>query len=282
MKVIKTLKRLRNEIRRARQEGLLIGFVPTMGTLHQGHLSLMQMARKETDLLVVSIFVNPLQFGPKEDFKQYPRNPKQDAKLCKDVGVDIVFAPADEEVYSSGFDTYVDMTKLTSKLCGKSRPGHFRGVMTVVTKLFNMVEPDIAYFGQKDYQQATIIKKMVKDLNMNLKVKVLPTIREIDGLAMSSRNQYLTTSERLNASRLYQALVKSKQIIISGNKNADKICHAIISELNKIPKSKIDYVEIVDADTLEPIQKIERQKVVIAVAIYLGKTRLIDNIKICI
>lgn len=281
MKIIRTINNLKKEIRQIKRKGLLIGFVPTMGALHEGHLSLMRQAQQETDIVIISIFVNPLQFGPKEDFKSYPRNLKSDARLARTAGVDIIFAPTVKEMYQSHFDTFVDMSQLTNKLCGKSRPGHFRGVMTVVTKLFNIVEPDIAYFGQKDYQQALIIKEMVRDLNMNLKIKILPTVREPDGLAMSSRNQYLTDSQHINANRLYQALLKARQLILDGENNCGKIHKTMVSIIRSIPQSKIDYIEIVDPETLEGLKKIKQLPILIALAVYLDKTRLIDNIIIC-
>lgn len=255
----------------------MIGFVPTMGALHQGHLELMRQAKKDNDLVVISIFVNPLQFGPKEDFKRYPRNLKGDAKLAKTAGVDIIFAPTVKAMYHNT-STFVDMSNLTDKLCGQSRPGHFRGVMTVVTKLLNIVQPDVAYFGQKDFQQALIIRKMARDLDMNLEIKTLPTVREPDGLAMSSRNKYLSVPERYYAQRLYRSLLKAKELIISGEKDCRKIRDAMLAVIKTIPGSRIDYVEIADPETLKTIEKIKKGHTLIALAVYAGKTRLIDNI----
>lgn len=277
MKIITAIKDIKKEISRTRQRRLTIGFVPTMGALHQGHLALMRQAKKETDLVVISIFVNPLQFGPKEDFKRYPRNLKGDAGLARTAGADIVFAPTVKEMYHNTF-TFVDMSNLTDKLCGKSRPGHFRGVMTVVAKLFNIVQPDTAYFGQKDFQQALIIKKMAKDLNMNLEVKVRPTVREAGGLAMSSRNKYLSIMERYYANRLYRSLLKAKELILSGEKDCRKIRNAMLAIIKTIPGSRIDYVEIADPETLGSIERIKKRPVLIVLAVYVGKTRLIDNI----
>lgn len=277
MKIIATIKGIKKEISRARQKRLTIGFVPTMGALHQGHLALMQQAKKESDLVVISIFVNPLQFGPKEDFSRYPRNIKADTELARTTGVDIIFTPSVKEMYNNT-STFVDMSDLTDKLCGKSRPGHFRGVMTVVTKLFNIVQPDVAYFGQKDFQQALIIRKMAQDLNMNLEVKTLPTIREPDGLAMSSRNKYMDITQRSHAHRLYRSLLKAKELILSGEKSRKKIRNAMLAIIKTIPGNRIDYVEIADTKTLESIERVKNRPVLIALAVYAGKTRLIDNI----
>lgn len=277
MKIVSAIKSLKKEISRARRRGLTIGFVPTMGALHRGHLALMKTAKKETGLVVISIFVNPLQFGPKEDFKRYPRDLKSDAKLAQSAGVDIIFAPSVATMYKNA-GTFVDMAGLTDHLCGKSRPGHFRGVMTVVNKLFNIVQPDIAYFGQKDFQQATIIKKMVRDLDMNLQVKVQPTIREPDGLALSSRNKYLSLIERHYAHRIYQSLIKAKNLIRSGEKRPGTILKTIRTIINTIPGVRIDYAEITNPENLEKIEQIKKRPVLIALAVYVGKTRLIDNI----
>lgn len=281
MKIITTIKSLKKKIRQVKKKKLTIGFVPTMGALHKGHLSLAHQAKKETDIVIMSIFVNKLQFGPNEDFNRYPRDLDSDAKLARMIGVDIIFAPSMEEIYPSDFDTLIDMFQLTNKLCGKSRPGHFQGVITIVTKLFNLVEPDIAYFGQKDYQQALIIKKLVNDLNMNIRIKILPTTRELDGLAMSSRNQYLTDPQHISASYIYHALLKAKQLIIDGEDNCQKIYKTISSIILKIPQSRIDYIKIVDLETLDIIKRIKQHRVIIMIAIYIDKTRLIDNIFVC-
>jgi pantoate--beta-alanine ligase len=280
MKIIVSIKDLKQEIKKARSKKQSIGFIPTMGALHQGHLSLAKTAKKENDVVIMSIFVNPMQFGPKEDFKKYPRTLKQDAKLATGAGVDIIFAPDAKEMYSDDFYTFLDMKGLTDRFCGKSRPGHFKGVLTVVAKLFNIVEPDTAYFGQKDYQQATIIQRMVKDLNMNLRVMVLPTVREEDGLAMSSRNRYLTSSQRKYAYRIYQALVEARAMIQSGENDCAKIIKKMEAIIKTIPESRIDYIAIADSETLEILKKTNNHNVVILAAVFVGKTRLIDNILI--
>lgn len=277
MQIIRTIKNLRNAINRAKLKDKTIGFVPTMGALHQGHLSLMRQAVKDNDIVVVSIFVNPTQFGPKEDFKKYPRNLKQDARLCRKVGVDIIFYPDIKEMYPDNYKTYVEVYNLSDCLCGKFRPGHFRGVATVVTKLFNIVSPDIAYFGQKDAQQAIIIQKMASDLNMPLKIKIMPTVRDNDGLALSSRNVYLNPEERKDALVLSKALNLAKGLI----KASIKDTHKIIARMRKLiaakKTSKVDYISIVDLDNLKPIKKIS-DTCLIALAVWVGKTRLIDNI----
>ena len=277
MRVIRSCRQMLVYSRRMRQRKKRIGFVPTMGYLHDGHLSLIRAARRDTDIVVMSIFVNPIQFGPKEDLKRYPRDLKRDIKLAKLSGVDIIFYPTDKSMYPSDFRTYVEVSKLSSLLCGKSRPGHFRGVTTVVTKLFNIVEPDIVYFGQKDAQQAIIIKRMIRDLNMPLKIKILPIIRERDGLAMSSRNSYLNQSERVDALVLNQALKLAKSLIKRGERESGYLIKKMKTLINKKRCAKIDYVQIVDLKNLTPVRKI-RGKVLIAVAIWIGRTRLIDNL----
>jgi len=277
MRVVRSIKQMLGISKEARTQGKSIGFVPTMGALHAGHLSLIRKARKENDFVAVSIFVNPAQFGPKEDFKKYPRNLKLDAKLCKKEGVDIIFYPSAKEIYPEGYKTYVKVEDLSKVLCGSARPGHFRGVATVVTKLFNLVHPDIAYFGQKDAQQAIIIKKMVSDLNMPVKIKVMPTVREKDGLAMSSRNMYLNPRERKDAVVLSQALNLSGDLIKSGIRDSRKIVNRM-SQLIKTKKTaKVDYISIVDLESLKPLKKITGN-CLIALAVWIGKTRLIDNI----
>ncbi len=277
MKIIKNIKILKKEIAGIKKQRLVTGFVPTMGALHEGHLSLMRRARKETDRVVVSIFVNPSQFGPQEDLKKYPRPLKQDLRLAKSVGVDMVFNPSVATMYPSGFQTYIDQTNLPDHLCGSSRAGHFKGVMTVVSKLFNQVQPDSAYFGQKDYQQALIIKRMARDLDMDVKIKILPIVREKDGLAMSSRNSYLSQRERKSASCLYQALGYGKILISGGEKSAKKVIAAMRRMLQKNAKIRIDYIAVVDTETLVNIKYLGRKKVLIACAVFIGKTRLIDN-----
>jgi len=277
MRVVRSIKQMLGISKEARTQGKSIGFVPTMGALHSGHLSLIRKARKENDFVAVSIFVNPAQFGPKEDLKKYPRNLKLDAKLCKKEGVDIIFYPSAKEIYPEGYKTYVKVEDLSKVLCGSSRPGHFRGVATVVTKLFNIVHPDIAYFGQKDAQQAIIIKKMVSDLNMPVKIKVMPTVREKDGLAMSSRNMYLNPRERKDAVVLSQALNLSGDLIKSGIRDSRKIINRMSRVIRSKRAAKIDYVSIVGLDNLKPVKKISG-KCLIALAVWIGKTRLIDNI----
>jgi len=256
-----------------------IGFVPTMGALHKGHLSLIHQARKENDIVVVSIFVNPTQFGPSEDFKRYPRNLSSDSQLCRKEGVDIVFLPQAKDMYPTDYKTWVNVADLTNVLCGKYRPGHFRGVATVVTKLFNIVSPDIAYFGQKDAQQAIIIKKLASDLNMPINIKVMPTVRERDGLAMSSRNIYLKQTERKDAIILYQALNLAKDLIKQGNRNSSMIISKMRQLITQKKSAKIQYISITDLKNLKPIDRI-KDKTLIALAVYIGKTRLIDNITV--
>ncbi|MCM8784179.1 MAG: pantoate--beta-alanine ligase [Candidatus Omnitrophica bacterium] len=276
MKIVRKIKRMQNLVKDLKQKGKTIGFVPTMGYLHNGHLSLARQARKDNDFVVLSIFVNPLQFGPKEDFKRYPRDFKRDMRLAKEVGVDIIFIPQDKEMYPQDYVTYVEVERLTKKLCGRFRPGHFKGVTTVVMKLFNIVNPDVAYFGQKDAQQARIIEKMVEDLNMNIKIKILPIVREKDGLAMSSRNVYLSPQERERAVCLYEALKKAEEMVSQGIRNAEKIRREIKKVLAKKKVYRIDYIEVVDAKTLTPLNKLEG-KILIALAVWIGRTRLIDN-----
>ena len=281
MEVVKTVEEVRRRVLREKCSGKKVGFVPTMGYLHEGHLSLMKQARKETDFVVVSIYVNPIQFGPTEDFRRYPRDLERDLRLCESVGVDLVFTPTDEEMYPFGYEntsTYVEVVgKLTSTMCGASRPGHFRGVTTVVSKLFNAVLPDVAYFGQKDPQQAVVIKRMVKELLYGIEIKVMPIVREPDGLAMSSRNTYLNPQERKKALGLYRSLLKAREMLEMGEKNTVRI----IDEMKKVLHDHgvmIDYIVAVDPYTLEDIERIkENKKVMFAVAGVVGSTRLIDN-----
>lgn len=279
MKIIQSLKEMSSISKKVRLSRKTIGFVPTMGALHKGHLSLIRKARQENDTVVVSIFVNPIQFGPQEDFKQYPRPIKQDIYLCRKVGVDFIFYPKANSIYPQGFKTYVTTEELSSVLCGKFRPGHFRAVTTVVTKLFNIVQPDIAYFGQKDAQQAIIISKMVRDLNIPLKIKIMPTIRESDGLAMSSRNIYLNQSERKDACVLYQVLGLAKSLIRQGKRNSKEIIQKMKRLIAQKKSAKIQYISIVDLNELKPMDRI-KDKVLIALAVWIGKTRLIDNLMV--
>ena len=258
-------------------ENKSIGFVPTMGFLHEGHLSLIRRSVQDNDVAVVSIFVNPTQFGPNEDFASYPRDLERDLTLLENEKVDCVFTPDIEEMYPRDFSTYVCEERLSQHLCGASRPGHFRGVCTVVTKLFNIIRPDRAYFGQKDAQQAIVIKKMVADLNMNLEIIVVPTVRESDGLAMSSRNTYLNLKERQAATVLFKALSLARQSWQDGERDGDKIRQQMTSLIQKEPLAKIDYVSIADPDTLEELKEIDRPALA-SLAVRIGKARLIDNI----
>ena len=281
MEIIRTIPLMQSKSRQIRCEGKTIGFVPTMGYLHEGHLSLIRIARKRADVVVVSIFVNPTQFGPNEDYDRYPRDFERDRKLCEKEGVDIIFAPSVEEMYPPDDlknRTYVDIDgKMTKVLCGKYRPGHFRGVMTVVAKLFNIVQPDFAVFGQKDGQQLAVIRKMVKDLNFPIEIVAGPTVREPDGLAMSSRNEYLSPEERKVAPAIYKALVLGKTMIENGERDAKKVVAAVREFLENSGPFKVQYVEIVDADTMEILDQI-CGRVMIATAVFLGNTRLIDNV----
>ncbi len=280
MKTATTIAGLRQAVRPARQEGKTIGFVPTMGFLHAGHMSLVQRARRETDLVVVSIFVNPTQFGPNEDFEAYPRDEKRDLAMLEKAGVDLVFLPSAREMYPDGFATYVlQEGTLTETLCGKSRPGHFRGVTTIVAKLFNLVNPDRAYFGQKDAQQVAVIRRMVRDLNFDVQIVACPIVREDDGLAMSSRNTYLDQEQRRQATVLSQALWEARAAIEAGQRRADVIRELVRNRIASVPGARIDYVEVVDADDLTPLEKL-RGRVMIAVAVKIGRPRLIDNIQV--
>jgi len=274
MQVINTIAEMR-KLRRQLSEP--VGFVPTMGYFHEGHLSLVRQARKENPTVVVSIFVNPTQFGPGEDFQDYPRDLNHDLELLEREKVDIVFVPSEEEMYPRDFNSWVDVEKVTERLEGASRSGHFRGVATICAKLFNIIQPTRAYFGQKDAQQAIVIKKMVADLNMNLEIVVVPTVRESNGLAMSSRNTYLNPEERQAATVLFKALSLARELWHGGEKDADKIRHQMTSLIHKEPLAKIDYVSIADANTMEELKKIDRPAIVF-LAIRIGKTRLIDNV----
>lgn len=275
MKIVSTIEEVRAQVKEWKKEGKTIGFVPTMGYLHEGHMSLIDAAG-ENDKVVVSIFVNPMQFGPTEDLASYPRDLEHDAKLCEEHGVDLIFHPTPEEMYGDQFYSYVDMDVLTKELCGLSRPVHFRGVCTVVTKLFNIVTPDRAYFGQKDAQQLAVIKRMVKDLNMPLTITGCPIIREEDGLAKSSRNTYLSPEERKAALVLSRSIFLGKEMVEKGERNCKRILAAMTEEIEKEPLAKIDYVKIVDLDTMQQVEKIDRG-ILAAIAVYIGKTRLIDN-----
>ena len=275
MKIVSTVEEVRAQVKEWKKEGYTIGFVPTMGYLHEGHASLMDAAG-ENDNVVVSIFVNPIQFGPNEDLESYPRDLEHDAKVCEEHGVDLIFHPTPEEMYGEHFYTYVDMDVLTKELCGLSRPVHFRGVCTVVNKLFNIVTPDHAYFGEKDAQQLAIIKRMVKDLNMPLEIHGCPIIREEDGLAKSSRNTYLSEEERKAALVLSRSIFLGKEMVEKGERDAKKVVAAMTAEIEKEPLAKIDYVKVVDLETMQQVETIEHD-ILTAIAVYIGKTRLIDN-----
>ena len=274
MKIVSTIEEVRAQVKEWKKEGQSIGFVPTMGYLHEGHMSLIDAAG-ENDKVVVSIFVNPMQFGPTEDLASYPRDLEHDAKLCEEHGVDLIFHPTPEEMYGDQFYSYVDMDVLTKELCGLSRPVHFRGVCTVVTKLFNIVTPDRAYFGQKDAQQLAIIRKMVQDLNFDIEIIGCPIVREEDGLAKSSRNTYLSPEERKAALCLSKA-VKAGQEAIHAGIPAEELLGKMRAVIEAEPLAKIDYVSMVDALTMQPVEKADRS-VLVAMAVYIGKTRLIDN-----
>ena len=276
MKIVKTIKEVRAEVKQWKKEGLSVGLVPTMGFLHEGHKSLMERAVKENDRVVVSDFVNPTQFGPNEDLASYPRDLDRDAKLCESAGVTLLFNPEPEEMYYENKTTSVHMEGLTKELCGKSRPIHFDGVCSVVSKLFHIVTPDRAYFGQKDAQQLAVIKRMVRDLNFDIEIVGCPIIREEDGLAKSSRNTYLSETERKAAVILSQSLQVGKELIAQGETDAVKVKEAIVKKIETEPLARIDYVEVVDAENIVPVEKIDNNTL-IAMAVYIGKTRLIDN-----
>lgn len=271
-----TVKDVREQINKWKRQGLSIGYVPTMGYLHEGHRSLIEAARANNDKVVVSIFVNPMQFAPSEDLDSYPRDLEKDAKMCNDAGVDLIFHPEPSEMYNDGFCSYVDMNGLTTELCGKTRPTHFRGVQTVVLKFFNIIKPDRAYFGQKDAQQLAVIKRMVADLNVDVEIIGCPIIRESDGLAKSSRNTYLNPDERKAALILNKSLKLGRELIKSGETDSKAVIKAISDNINTEPLAKIDYVNVVDFSTITPVDKIGKS-VLVAIAVYIGKTRLIDN-----
>ncbi len=276
MKIVSTVEQVREEVKKWRQQGLTVGLVPTMGYLHEGHKSLIDKAVAQNDKVVVSVFVNPIQFGPTEDLATYPRDLERDAALCEDAGAALIFHPEKEDMYFDDFCTYIDMDGLTKGLCGKTRPIHFRGVCTVVGKLFNIVHPDRAYFGQKDAQQLAVVRRMVRDLNFDLEIVGCPIIREEDGLAKSSRNTYLSEEERKAAVILHKGLVKGEEMVSAGEKDVKKVLDAITEIIESEPLARIDYVEAVDFDNIETIDTIEGS-VLVAVAVYIGKTRLIDN-----
>jgi pantoate--beta-alanine ligase len=277
MKIIKQLQQMQELAEQTRTKGLKIGLVPTMGFLHQGHLSLIRLARKKADFVVVSIFVNPTQFGPGEDYQTYPRDLKRDCRLIEQSGGDVVFAPSAEEMYPKGYCTFVEVEGITRKLCGASRPTHFRGVTTVVTKLFYIVKPHFAVFGQKDAQQAIVIERLVKDLNFEIKIVVAPTVREPDGLAMSSRNRYLSEQEREDATVLYRSLQRAKSMVEAGERSASRVIVTMEKMISEKPTAQIDYIAVVDTRQLEPLEQLSGE-VLIALAVRFDRARLIDNI----
>lgn len=277
MELLPTVATVRQYVKAARQQGQSVGLVPTMGYLHEGHLTLARVAKEQNDVVIMSIFVNPTQFGPQEDLERYPRDLERDQELAAATGVDAIFAPAVAEMYPPGYATYVQVEGLTEVLCGTSRPGHFRGVATVVSKLFNIVQPDRAYFGLKDYQQALVIKRMVRDLNFPLEIITVPTVREADGLALSSRNKYLTPAQRQSARALYQALKIGAALIRSGERRSEAVREAMAAEILSRPETRIDYIAVNNAETLEPLTTI-KGRILLALAVWVGNTRLIDNL----
>ncbi|AEF93058.1 Pantothenate synthetase [Desulfotomaculum nigrificans CO-1-SRB] len=276
MRLCKTIPELRSLLKAVRAEGKSIGLVPTMGYLHQGHLSLIREARQRCDVVVVSIFVNPTQFGPQEDFARYPRDLERDAALVAEIGGDVIFAPEATEMYPPGYSTYVEVGGVSEPLCGASRPGHFRGVATVVCKLFNIVRPDIAFFGQKDFQQVLVIRRMVQDLNMDVEIVDVPIVREPDGLALSSRNVYLSPEERKAALVLSRSLNLAREQVAQGQRDISQLKELVISRIKAEPLANIDYVEILSIPDLKPLDKLQ-DKALLALAVKFGQTRLIDN-----
>lgn len=276
MVLVKNISEIKDLVSEWKKEGKTIGLVPTMGYLHEGHESLIKKARKENDKVIVSVFVNPTQFGPNEDLESYPRNIEKDRELCESCGVDVVFNPEPFEMYKKNASTYINVEGLTEGLCGASRPIHFRGVCTVVSKLFNITMADRAYFGEKDAQQLAVVKKMVEDLNFNIDVVGCPIIREKDGLAKSSRNTYLSKEERVAALILNKSLNLALKKLKNGEASGENVINVIKGVIKEEPLAKIDYVEVVDSKTLKPVKKIENS-ILVAIAVYIGKTRLIDN-----
>ncbi|MBN1793882.1 MAG: pantoate--beta-alanine ligase [Candidatus Omnitrophica bacterium] len=280
MKVIRSITQIRRFTQGQDRRRKKIGLVPTMGFLHEGHLSLMRRARAECDIVISSIFVNPTQFGPREDFKKYPRDFRRDRQLAQACGVDVLFSPRPEDMYPAGSATSVCVEGLSSRLCGSFRPGHFRGVATVVMKFFHIIEPDRAYFGWKDAQQVLVIKRMVQDLNMPITIRALPTVREVDGLALSSRNTYLSRRQRDEAPVLYASLQRAKGMIQSGTKESRSIVGAMKRFIGEHSSARIQYIELVDMKELKPVSRIKKGMILIALAAFFGQTRLIDNIRI--
>ena len=277
MRTIRSIAEMKAVTREARARGLTVGLVPTMGFLHEGHLSLVRESKRRSDITVVSIFVNPIQFGPKEDFRQYPRDMDRDSGLLEGEGVDHLFCPEEDDMYPRGYATFAEVTGLQHKLCGLSRPIHFRGVCTVVLKLFNIVRPDLAFFGQKDAQQALIIRRMAADLDLDVSVEVRPIVREPDGLALSSRNVFLDPKERQAALVLSRSLESARGVLMKGERRAKEVIRGIGEIINKEPLARVDYIAAVDLETLEPVDRVEA-KALVALAVFIGRTRLIDNI----
>jgi len=277
MKIINSTREIQKYCNFLKTEGKTIGLVPTMGAFHEGHLSLMRQARLDNDVVVTSIFVNPTQFGPNEDYEAYPRDLESDSKMASEVGVDVIFAPMVRDMYPKDYVTFVNVEDITEKMCGAKRPGHFRGVTTVVSKLFNLVRPHNAYFGQKDAQQCAVLKRMTEDLNFDIDIIIMPTVREADGLAMSSRNKYLNSEERKSALVLTKSLALARNLIENGETNASTIYQEMLSLINDEPLANVDYISIVDSDNLGAKENI-KGSILIALAVYIGKTRLIDNI----
>lgn len=279
MKVITKIATMRKYAARAKKAGKRIGLVPTMGYLHKGHMSLVAAARRECDVVVVSIFVNPIQFGPREDLKKYPRDLARDKKLCAGSGVDVLFVPSVREMYPHGFSTFVDVRGVAAEtLCGASRPGHFRGVATVVAKLFNIVSPDVSYFGEKDAQQSVVIQKMARELGIPTRIRVMPTVREKNGLAVSSRNSYLSDEDRKKALSIRASLARARKAVLSGEHRASVVKNSVKDSLKKASGIRVDYVDIVRAEDLMPLKKLKGDLFILAAA-FVGKTRLIDNIR---
>ncbi len=281
MKRVTTAEALRDAVAPARREGNTVGLVPTMGALHDGHASLFRAARAEVGFVVATIFVNPTQFGPNEDLTRYPRPLEKDLSVCERENVDLVFTPDAALMYPPGYFTYVEVHELQDGLCGASRPGHFRGVATIVLKLFNLVQPDIAYFGQKDAQQARIIEQMVEDLDVPTAIRVCPIVREANGLALSSRNQYLDPNQRSHATVLYRSLEAARAQIAAGERDSNRIRNGLVSSIASTPGAVLDYAEIVDAKNLKPVPRIDGE-VLIALAVKFGSTRLIDNLHLSV
>ncbi|MEK9285454.1 pantoate--beta-alanine ligase [Bradyrhizobium sp. ISRA442] len=276
MQTVTTIAELRRALAKARNTDRRVGFVPTMGYLHEGHLALVAASRAQCDVTVVSIFVNPTQFGPNEDLNTYPRDFLRDEKLCRDAGVAIVFAPGAQEVYPAQFETFVEPGELAKPLCGAFRPGHFRGVATVVCKLFNMVQPDVAFFGQKDFQQCAVVRRMAIDLNLPIEIVTVPTVREADGLAMSSRNRYLNKEKRRQAVAISRALLAAESAFKAGERDVEKLVTISRRHLNEV--DRVQYVELIDADTLKAVASPLTRPAALCAAVYVGSTRLIDNV----